>query len=111
MAGNAIRALAAYPQTSGWQTAYTAPSGTGSVVHTLSISTNHLSGTAGLFTVAVLFGPTSNYHMLLHPTAITANSRIVLSGGYPMRTFGWGVAVSASSASAVDVYIGGMQMT
>jgi hypothetical protein len=111
MAGNAIRALTAFGHAGGNRTAYTAPSGTAISVQVLAISTNYLTGTAGLFTASVLFGPTAGYHMLLHPTAITANSRIVISGAYPMNGAGWGVVVSASLAGAVDVYMAGLVMT
>jgi hypothetical protein len=111
MAGNALRVLTALGHAGGVRTAYTAPSGTAIAIHTLAISTNYLSGTAGMFTAAVWFGPTANPQVLLHPTGITANSRIVLSGVYPLGLSGWGVVVSASSASAVDVYMAGLVMT
>lgn len=112
MAGNAHRPLTAFPLNGGFQTAYTAPSGTAVAMNILNIATNFMTGTAGTFSALILIGPTASYRTLLPITGITANSRIVISGSHPLHSASWAVVISASApASALDVYMGGLLMT
>lgn len=111
MAGIAHRALTAFTLTEGMNTAYTAPSGTAVAISLLSLATNWKSGTAGGFSAVVLIGLTGAPRTLIPLTGITANSRLALSGSHVLNGAGWGVIISANSASALDCYMAGLQMT
>lgn len=103
------RPLTALTLSAGMNTAYTAPSGTAVTINYLSIATNWLSATAGGFSAVVLIGPTANMKTWIPLTGITANSRLVMQGAFPLESAHWGVVISASSASALDVYMGGLR--
>ncbi len=94
--------------TAGYNTAFTAPSGTAVVVNYWSLIRSGV--VAGNITAAVLYGPTANL-VLACPVSAYGKQKMVQGGGAFILGSGGNEAfiISAASSTAFSFYMGGLQ--
>ncbi len=102
--------LTAFTLSAGVNTAFTAPSGTAIVINHMVINAN-ISATAEPVTAHVLAGPTAVARQWLPQTAIGEAGGMQFNGAMMLEAASHGVIVSASTGSALDCIIVGLEVT
>lgn len=94
--------------TAGYNTAYTSPSGTATVVNYWTLVR---SGTGGNnVNIAVLYGPTANLVLGYPVTAISKQKQVAGNGAFILGSAGnEAIIISAASSTAFSFYAGGLK--
>ena len=107
---NTPNQLAHLTLSAGINTAFTAPSGTAILLNHVAIATN-ISGTASAYNIHVLAGSTASAKTWFPITAVTGGDGLLFNGAFMLKAASHGLIVSASSGSAFDVIVCGLQVT
>lgn len=112
MAVNTISPITSLTITAGMNSAYTAPSATGTMIRHISMAVNTAMSAGSSVSAYMLVGPTGAMKMWLPTTGLQIGTAYYQHDTFiALSASGWGVVISANSGGVLDVYMAGIRIT